>query len=76
VDVSGAQWSPERLRYLAVSVAERDPRFYGDEAADALRAFARVVEMADGKPIIGVVVADEEDDTVSLADALDAGRGE
>lgn len=64
--MSGAQWSPERLEVLATLLDRRDY-----EAADALRAFARVLEMADGKPIIGVVVADDEDDTVSLADALD-----
>lgn len=38
-DVSGAQWSPARLGLVAERLKRRDI-----EAADALRAFARLLE--------------------------------
>jgi hypothetical protein len=50
--VSGAQWSAERLRELAQKVemlAISDaPSDFPWKAADALRAFARVVSVLDG----------------------------
>lgn len=42
-DVSGAQWSAERLNEMADTME----RLTWRENADALRAFARVVDLAD-----------------------------
>jgi hypothetical protein len=53
--VSGAQWSPERLINLAHILEEphMDPRVDGfaNRAADALRAFARVVSVLEHAPV-------------------------